>query len=78
MLPGSCSLARRKRSDPSQLLSLSRWHAQVRLVSEHDKKFCLLAVGSVLNHPRRDLDGLAGNMPARASRMLALPNARRT
>ena len=28
---------------------------QVRLICKHDEKFGLLAVGSVLNHPRRDL-----------------------
>ena len=36
--------------------------AEVRLVSEHDKEFCLLAVSSVLNHPRRDL--AAGDIAA--------------
>ena len=55
MLLGSYSLAPRKRSDPSQSLSLDCGPAQVRLVSEHDKEFCVLAVGSVFNYPRRDL-----------------------
>ena len=30
--------------------------AQVGLVSEHDKKFSVLAIGSVLKYPRRDLE----------------------
>ena len=56
MLPGSYSLAPRKRSDLSQPLSVSYGPAQVRLVSEHGKEFCLLAVSSAINHPRRDLE----------------------
>jgi hypothetical protein len=43
------------------------------LISEHDKKFGLLAIGSVFNHPRRDLGGLVGSTPARASGMPVLP-----
>ena len=30
--------------------------AQVGLISKHDEKFGLLAIGSVFNHPRRDLE----------------------
>jgi hypothetical protein len=48
------------------------------LVSEHDKEFCFLAGSSALDYPRRDFAGVTGNMPARASKVLALPNARRT
>ena len=33
----------------------SRCPAQVGLISEHDEKFCLLALSSVLDHPWRDL-----------------------
>src|SRR6266542_477067 len=33
----------------------SRCRAQVGLISEHDEKFSLLAIGGVLNYPRRDL-----------------------
>ena len=30
---------------------------QVGLIGEHNEKFCLLSVGSVFHHPRRDLSG---------------------
>ena len=33
-----------------------RCRTQVRLISKHDEKFCLLAIGSMLNYPRRDLE----------------------
>ena len=29
--------------------------AQVGLVGEHNEKFCLLSIGCVFRHPRRDL-----------------------
>ena len=29
--------------------------ADIRLISEHDEKFCLLTIGSVFHHPWRDL-----------------------
>ena len=34
----------------------------------------VLTFGGMLDHPRRDLGGLADNMPTRTSRMLALPS----
>src|SRR2546430_11310639 len=42
----------------ARLFSLSRQTvraAQVSLVSEHNEKFCLLSVGGVFHHPRRNL-----------------------
>ena len=33
-----------------------RCRTQVCLISKHDEKFCLLAIGSMLNYPRRDLE----------------------
>src|SRR5438552_16464170 len=44
--------------DEAPLLSLGRQigrAAQIRLVSQHNEKFCLLTVAGVFNHPRRDL-----------------------
>ena|SRR5882724_5919930 len=55
----------------------SRCRAQVCLVSEHNEEFSLLATRGMLNHPRRNLAGWAGNMPAKAGRMLALPTSTR-
>ena len=41
---------------------------QVSLISEHHEKFCLLAIGSVFHHPRRDLAKWRRVAPARARR----------
>src|SRR6266516_6486960 len=42
----------------ARLFSLSRQTvraAQVGLLSEHNEKFCLLSIGGVFRHPRRNL-----------------------
>src|SRR6266540_289424 len=58
-----------------------RGRAQVGLVSEHDKKFSLLSVDGVLNHPWRDLvrdvDRVAANSVAASTNLNALPNSAR-
>src|SRR6266545_3277577 len=57
-----------------------RGRAQIGLVSEHDKKFSLLSVGGVFNHPWRDLvrdvDRVAANSLADSVRRRDSSNER--